>query len=63
RGYGINYIIEPKRIKFGAEGKTGDVGKGTNLDQFGATLRQCLLELKVICEQSNEIPVGDSSRL
>ncbi|KAJ2060373.1 hypothetical protein GGH13_006791 [Coemansia sp. S155-1] len=63
RGYGINYIIEPKRIKFGTEGKTFKVGNGTDVDRFEATLRQILAELKVICEQSNEISAGDSSRL
>ncbi|KAJ2723595.1 hypothetical protein GGI07_002550 [Coemansia sp. Benny D115] len=63
RGYGINYIIEPKRIKFGTEGKTIEFGKGTNVELFEATLRQSLLELKIICEQSNKVPVGDLSRL
>ncbi|KAJ2331633.1 hypothetical protein GGI00_003166 [Coemansia sp. RSA 2681] len=63
RGYGINYIIEPKRIKFGTEGKTPSVGKGTDVERFEATLRQTLVELKAICEQSNEVSAGDSSRL
>ncbi|KAJ2749112.1 hypothetical protein GGI19_005824 [Coemansia pectinata] len=63
RGYGINYIIEPKRIKFGTEGKTFDVGKGTDVERFEMTLRQILAELKAICEESNEISAGDSSRL
>ncbi|KAJ1859767.1 hypothetical protein LPJ73_001700 [Coemansia sp. RSA 2703] len=63
RGYGVNYIIEPKRIKFGTEGKTIQAGNGTDVEQFEATLRQTLLELKLVCEQSNQIPAGDLSRL
>ncbi|KAJ2806803.1 hypothetical protein H4S07_003718 [Coemansia furcata] len=63
RGYGINYIIEPKRIKFGTEGKTFEVGKGTDVERFEMTLRRILAELKAICEESNDISAGDSSRL
>ncbi|KAJ2856907.1 hypothetical protein FB639_006053, partial [Coemansia asiatica] len=63
RGYGINYIIEPARIKFGIEGKTAEAGNGTDVDQFETTLRQTLLELKLICEQSNQPSAGDLSRL
>ncbi|KAJ1954838.1 hypothetical protein GGI12_005701, partial [Dipsacomyces acuminosporus] len=63
RGYGINYIIEPQRIKFGIEGKTKEAGKGTDVELFELILRQSLLELKAVCEQSNKIAVGDSSRL
>ncbi|KAJ1894616.1 hypothetical protein LPJ66_005084 [Kickxella alabastrina] len=63
RGYGINYIIEPKRIKFGTESKTPEAGKGSNVAVFEPTLRQSLLELKIVCEQANNIPVGDLSRL
>ncbi|KAJ2896775.1 hypothetical protein IWW38_001920 [Coemansia aciculifera] len=63
RGYGINYIIEPKRIKFGTEGKTTDVGKGTDVERFEVTLRHTLAELKAICEQCSEVSAGDSSRL
>ncbi|KAI8319139.1 acyltransferase ChoActase/COT/CPT [Martensiomyces pterosporus] len=63
RAYGVNYIIEARRIKFGTEGKTKEAGSGTDVRLFEMVLRQCLLELKAICEQSNNIPVGDSSRL
>ncbi|KAJ2804665.1 hypothetical protein H4R21_001554, partial [Coemansia helicoidea] len=38
QAYGINYIIEGERIKFGIEGKTADVGKGTDVGRFEATL-------------------------
>lgn len=61
--YGINYIIESRRIKLGTEGKKAKTEKGTNVEMFESTLRQSLLELKIICEQSNNIPLGDSSRL
>ncbi|KAJ1722681.1 hypothetical protein LPJ53_002939 [Coemansia erecta] len=60
RGYGVNYIIEPKRIKFGTEGKTMQAGNGTDVEQFEATLRQTLVELKLVCEQSNQIPAGNT---
>ncbi|KAJ1826421.1 hypothetical protein LPJ56_002185 [Coemansia sp. RSA 2599] len=63
KGYGINYIIEPARIKFGTEGKTAKAGNGSDVDQFEATLRQTLLELKLVCEQSNQPSAGDLSRL
>ncbi|KAJ2818472.1 hypothetical protein IWW50_005808, partial [Coemansia erecta] len=61
RAYGINYIIEPRRIKFGIEGKTSDVGHGTNVELFEATLRQVLVELKIVCEQVN--PAARQSHL
>ncbi|KAJ2591269.1 hypothetical protein H4R99_006815 [Coemansia sp. RSA 1722] len=63
KGYGINYIIEPTRIKFGTEGKTAKAGNGTDVDLFEATLRQTLLELKLICEQSNQPSAADLARL
>ncbi|KAJ1932623.1 hypothetical protein FBU59_006308, partial [Linderina macrospora] len=63
RGYGINYMIEPRCIKFGTEGKTREAGNGSDVRQFELTLRQAMLELKVICEQANNIPLGDTSRL
>ncbi|KAJ1719659.1 hypothetical protein LPJ53_005614 [Coemansia erecta] len=63
RGYTLNYINEPKRIKFGIEGMTVQVGNGTDVEKFEATLRQTLLELKLICEESNQITAGDFSRL
>ncbi|KAJ2786849.1 hypothetical protein GGI15_001211 [Coemansia interrupta] len=55
RGYTFNYIFEPNRIKFGAEGKTKQAGNGTDVEQFEATLRQTLLDLKLVCEQANQI--------
>ncbi|KAJ1886916.1 hypothetical protein LPJ81_006612, partial [Coemansia sp. IMI 209127] len=63
RAYGTNYIIESGRIKFGIEGKTKLVGNGTDVELFEAELRKTLLQLKIICEESNGIQVGDSSRL
>ncbi|KAJ2712023.1 hypothetical protein H4R19_002969 [Coemansia spiralis] len=54
QAYGINYIIGNDWIKFGIEGKTGDVGKGTDLDRFETTLRHTMSELRVLCEQSND---------
>ncbi|KAI9504532.1 acyltransferase ChoActase/COT/CPT [Coemansia spiralis] len=63
RGYGINYIIEEGKIKFGIEGKTKEAGNGTDVDLFESTLRQVLLELKLICEQSSGVQTGDLSRL
>ncbi|ORX74505.1 acyltransferase ChoActase/COT/CPT [Linderina pennispora] len=53
RGYGINYMIEPRCIKFGTESKTREAGNGSD----------AMLELKIICEQANEILPGDGSRL
>ncbi|KAJ2801962.1 hypothetical protein H4R20_003463 [Coemansia guatemalensis] len=61
RGYGINYIIEPNRIRFGIEGKTKAVGKGTDVELFEKTLHQSLAELRIICGQSKDY-VGDMSQ-
>ncbi|KAJ1720190.1 hypothetical protein LPJ61_006198 [Coemansia biformis] len=63
RAYGINYIIEGRRIKFGIEGKTTAAGKGTDVGLFDATLRQTLLELKSLCEQASSNSTSRQSRL
>ncbi|KAJ2603766.1 hypothetical protein EV177_006616, partial [Coemansia sp. RSA 1804] len=59
RAYGINYIIEAGRIKFGVEGKTKTFGKGTDIQLFEVTLCKTLSELKLLCGESNGIQVGD----
>ncbi|KAJ1759028.1 hypothetical protein LPJ58_002491 [Coemansia sp. RSA 1591] len=63
RAYGINYIIESNRIKFGVEGKTADVGNGTDVELFETTLRQTLIELKLVCEQAGTRSTAKQSRL
>ncbi|KAJ1746499.1 hypothetical protein LPJ79_005841 [Coemansia sp. RSA 1821] len=63
RAYGINYIIEANRIKFGLEGKTKEAGKGTNVELFEKTLLRTLTELKLLCEQAKAKTTEQQSRL
>ncbi|KAJ2844682.1 hypothetical protein IWW36_005084 [Coemansia brasiliensis] len=63
RAYGINYIIEANRIKFGIEGKTKDAGKGTDVGLFEKTLLRTLSELKLLCEHAKVSATEQQSRL
>ena len=51
-GYGVNYMAAPNVVKFTIEVK--QVPDTVSAKEFGAALRNVLLELKAICEQVHQ---------
>lgn len=50
-GYGVNYMPAPTLVKFGIEAKR--VPQTIGAQEFGAVIRQVMLDMKSICEQVN----------
>ncbi|KAI8976252.1 acyltransferase ChoActase/COT/CPT [Pilobolus umbonatus] len=50
-GYGVNYMAAPTLIKFGMECKR--VPETVSVSTFKETVRQCLLDMRQVCEEVN----------